>query len=253
MTIEKRAYGRGHGYKVDGRKMPGVTTILGKTMPKEALINWAANTTANYAVDNWESLTGLAPSKRLKALLEARFADRDQAANRGTEVHQLAEAYIRGDEIEVPDALDGHVRQYERFVKEHNVMPVAVECVIANRTVGYCGTFDLVADLSGRRALLDIKTSRSGIFPETALQLTAYERAEVYLDGNGDEQPMSSLGIQDVAAIHVTADGYQLIPIQNRDDIWSYYRHLAWIYYRQDEQVIWLGTPIEAPRQKASA
>jgi hypothetical protein len=253
MTIERRNYGRGHGYKVDGRKMPGVTTILGKTMPKEALINWAATTTANYAVDNWDDLGGQPPSKRLKALLDARFADRDQAANRGTDVHALAEKYISGEEVDVPEALDGHVRAYEQFVRDFDVTPVQVEFVVANRTVGYCGTVDLLADIKNRRALLDIKTSRSGIFAETALQLTAYEHAEVYVDAAGHEQPMTDLGIEQVAAIHVTADSYQLIPIQNRDEIWAYFRHLAWLYYRQEDQPTWLGAPLDAPRQRATA
>lgn len=254
MTIQRRTYGRGHGYKVDGRKMPGVTTILGKTMPKEALINWAAETTANYAVDNWEDLGQLAPSKRLKELMGARFADRDQAANRGTEVHTLAEAYIKGQEIEVPEAIDGHVRQYEAFIADQRVNPVVVECVIANRTVGYCGTVDLVADVDGRRKLVDLKTSRSGIFAETALQTVAYANAEVYLGEDGQEHPMGELGIQDIAALHLTADGWSLVPIQQHAEIWTYFRHLAWLYYRQEDQPSWLGAPITgAARERVPA
>ena len=256
MTIQRRSYGRGHGYKVDGLKMPGVTTILGKTMPKEALINWAAETTANYAVDNWDDLGQLAPSKRLKELMGARFADRDQAANRGTEVHEIAEKYIRGEEVEVPDALDGHVRQYEAFVHDRRVTPVQVEVVVANRAVGYCGTVDLVADVDGRRKLVDLKTSRSGIFAETALQTVAYANAEVYLGADGEEHPMAELGIVDVAALHLTADGWSLVPIQQRAEIWTYFRHLAWLYYRQEDQPTWLGTPITgaaAARERVSA
>lgn len=244
MTIERRNYGRGHGYKVDGRKMPGVTTILGKTMPKEALINWAATTTANAAIDRWDELAELPPSKRLKELLDARFADRDQAANRGTEVHALAEKYIRGEEVDVPEALDGHVRQYEAFVHDQRVTPIGVELVVANRAVGYCGSVDLIADVDGRRKLVDLKTSRSGIFPETALQTVAYANAEVYLGQDGAEHPMTELGIVDIAALHLTADEWSLVPVLNRDEIWQYFRHLAWLYYRQDDQPTWLGNPV---------
>jgi hypothetical protein len=256
MTIDRRNHGKGHSYKVDGRKMPGVTTILGATMPKQALINWAAETTANYAVDNWDDLGTLAPSKRLKELLGARFADRDQAANRGTEVHAMAEAYIRGEDIDVPLAIDGHVRQYEAFVADQRVTPVEVEVVVANRAVGYCGTVDLVADVDGRRKLVDLKTSRSGIFPETALQTVAYANAEVYLGQDEQEHPMSELGIVDIAALHVTADGWSLVPILNRGEIWTYFRHLAWLYYRLEDQPTWLGNPVRGTagaRERASA
>jgi hypothetical protein len=253
MTIKKRAYGRGHIYEIDGRKAPGVTTILGGTMPKPALVEWAGNVTAAYAVDHWDELSPEPPSKRLEILKKAKWAERDAAANRGTDVHALAEKYILDKTIEIPEALDGHVRSYEKFVHDFNVTPVHVEFVVAHRQVGYCGTVDLVADVLGRRTLLDLKTSRSGIFAETALQLTAYEHAEVYLDPQGHEQPMTDLGIEQVAAIHVTADGYQLIPIQNRDEIWVYFRHLAWLHRRADDLPTWLGRAVDAPRQRATA
>ena len=50
------------------------------------------------------------------------------------------------------------------------------------------------AGLGGRhgrqRWLLDLKTSRSGVYGETALQLAGYRFAEVYVDSGGVEQPM---------------------------------------------------------------
>ena len=54
-----------------------------------APINWAANTTAEYAVDRWEELAELGPSEKLKRLKAARFEDRDQAARRGTDVQVI--------------------------------------------------------------------------------------------------------------------------------------------------------------------
>ena len=71
--LERRNYGRGHGYKIDGYKVPGVTTVLGESLPKPALIDWAARTTAAAAVDRWDELGALPPSQRLKALEGARW------------------------------------------------------------------------------------------------------------------------------------------------------------------------------------
>src|SRR4051812_34607094 len=110
--IVRRNHGRGHSYRINGNKVPGVTTILGGTTAKPGLINWAGDATAGYAVDHWDELRELPPTKKLAVLKQARYADRDAAANRGTEVHRLAEAYMNGEEITVPDELEGHVQAY---------------------------------------------------------------------------------------------------------------------------------------------
>jgi hypothetical protein len=250
MSITRRNHGRGHSYRIDGEKVPGVTTILGATLPKPALIEWAGKTTAGYAVDYWEDLADLPPSKRLDRLNRARFEDRDAAANRGTEVHALAERHMAGDEVEIPDELEGHFRAYESFLAEWRPVATAVELVVGHRTMGYCGTVDVVADLAdNNRWLLDYKTSRSGIFPETALQGCAYRRAEVFLDNDGQEHDMAELGIERVGGLHLRADGtFDLYPLATDDDVWAYFRHLAWLYRQQDAMAEWVGTAARAPR-----
>lgn len=217
--VRRRNYGRGHGYQdAAGRKVPGVTTILSDGVPKPALINWAANTTAEYAVDHWEELGGKSPSARLKALKDARYADRDAAANRGTQVHKLAERLAAGDEVEVPDELAGHVDSYVKFLDDWDVQPVLSEFVVVSHRHGYAGTGDLIAslrhpELPGTREqwLLDVKTSRSGVFGETGLQLAAYRYAEVWMRGQ-EEVPMPA--VERTGVVHVRADGYSLVPVE---------------------------------------
>ena len=251
-TIERRNHGRGHSYRINGQKYPGVTTILGATTAKPALVNWAGDTTAGFAVDHWETLGELPPSKRLDRLKKARYEDRDAAANRGTEVHRLAEAYINGQEIEVPDELEGHVRAYEKFAKEWDVKPIQVEVVVGNLALGYCGTIDPIADLADSfRHLTDLKTSRSGIFPETALQVVAYSKAEFYAVQNDAGEwvthPMEELGVQRLSAVHVQADDYRVVPIQHEEEVWEYFRHLNWLYHRVESQGEWLGNDRRTP------
>jgi hypothetical protein len=86
------------------------------------------------------------------------------------------------------------------------------------------GTFDLVADLSNQRWILDIKTTRSGIFGETALQIAAYRHAEFYLDDKGHQQPMPACDA--AGAIWVRADGYDLIPVEAGDDVYRMFRYV---------------------------
>lgn len=244
MSITRRNYGSGHGYTIDGEKVPGVTTVIREALPTPALIEWAGNTTAAYAVDFWDELGALTPSKRLKRLNGARYEERDAAARRGTEVHRLAEALVRGLEVAVPDELAGHVEAYVDFLNHADPKAILVEGVIGNRSVRYCGTVDLVAAMFGQNWLLDLKTSRSGIFGETALQCCAYARAEVYLE-DGEERPMAELGIERVGALHVRADGWDLRELEWGEDVWTFFRHLAWIQRRIEAPRSWVGPSME--------
>jgi hypothetical protein len=228
VSIRRVNRGKSHHY-IDtetGARVPGVTTILGDGIPKPALINWAATATIDYAIDNWSALSVLPPSARTKELSGARYAAKDTAANRGTQVHALAERLVRGDRVAIPDGLAGYVESYVRFLDEFDVRPVLVERTLHSAAHGYCGTFDLIADLLDPddpepdpqvrrrvRWLLDIKTNRSGIFGETALQLAAYRFADVWIDEEtGAEEPMPE--VERVGAVHVRADGYSLVPVE---------------------------------------
>lgn len=227
--IQRINSGRGHYYKIDGKKADGVTTILSNGVPKPALINWAANTTAEYAVDNWHDLTELKPSERLQRMKKARWQSLDEAGKRGTEVHDLAEKLAHGEEIEVPDAIAGHVESTLRFFDEWRPKTILTETVVGHRTEYLCGTFDYLMELpDGTRWLVDWKTTRSGIFGETALQLSAYLNMTHYLDADGVEQPMSDLHIDGAMAVWIRADGYDAYRIENTDECWKTFRHIAY-------------------------
>jgi hypothetical protein len=220
--------GRGHSYKMDGQKVDGVTTIINNGIPKPALKAWGERTVAEYAVDNHKLVTELLDRDdrdgAIQLLKGAPFRSTDKAARRGTEVHGLAERIINGEEVEVPVELAGHVDSYLQFLDDWNAQAVLVEAVVGNRTHRWMGTIDLIADLSdGFRWLLDIKTTRSGIFGEVALQLAAYRNAEFYLDTNGHEQPMKK--VDRVGAIWVRADGYDLVPVDASPATYQLFRH----------------------------
>jgi hypothetical protein len=208
---------KGHHYKdATGQRVPGVTTINDQGVPKPALINWAGNTTAEYAVDHWDELGMIAPAARLKRLQRARYEDVDKAKNRGTEVHRAAEKLLAGKSAQVPEEIAGHVDSYARFLDEFKVEPVHVEFSCVSYRWGYAGTADLDAWLMlperGRtRLLMDLKTSRSGVFGETALQLAGYRYADKWVvDGLEVDPPL----VDFCAAIHVRGDGYDLVPVE---------------------------------------
>lgn len=240
---------RGHHYRdASGQRVPGVTTILDKGLPKPALINWAANATAEYAIDHWDELEAQAPAQRLKTLQGARYAEKDRAARRGTEVHRYAEQLLAGKTVQVPEELAGHVEAYARFVEEFDVSPLHVEFSCVSYRWGYAGTADLCAELTidGQRVvvLADLKTSRSGIFGETALQLAAYRYADKWVVDGKEQDPTP---VDHCVGIHVRADGYDLIPIEVTEA-----EHKAFLYAMRvgmfaDRSRDLVGPPIVAP------
>jgi hypothetical protein len=280
VTIKRRRYGRsGHGYTLDGQRAPGVTTILSKTLPKENLIDWAARSGADEAINCWDELAGLPLMARHDRIRNARNRIRDAAAHRGTEVHRLAAqlAQLPEDDllaelapeqrgVSVPDELAGHLEAYRDWLDRFEVAPVegGSELVVASRAHTYCGTADLVADLpsvfcdgeliDACRWLLELKTTASGVWPESALQATAYRRADMYVhpDHPDDEQPMDLLGIKRAGVVWIKSDACELRPVDTGDEAWEYFLRLRWLYDRLDAKDGWIGSPAEAVRVLAA-
>src|SRR5689334_8141139 len=127
----------------NGLRVPGVTSLL-NGVPKPALINWSADATAAYAVDNWDELAALPPSARLKKLKGARYEDTDQAGKLGRQVHELADPLARGEEVEVPDVAADYVSSYLQFLEEWNPDPRLIETLTINYKRGYVAILDAV-------------------------------------------------------------------------------------------------------------
>ncbi len=254
MSLKRIDRGHGHSYLLDGQKADGVTTLISDGLAKPALINWAANATAGYAVDHWSELAELSVSKRLDTLKSARYADRDEAGRRGTEVHRLAEQLIQGDEVDVPEPLAGHVESCVRFLDEWEPEPILTETVVAHRKWRYCGTTDGVIRLrDGRVAIYDWKTARSGIFPDAALQLAAYAHAEVYLDNDGAEQQMADLEIDHGRGIWIRSDGFDVYPLDISEAVFKDFLHVAWVARMTKRWDAWKGDSLAAPTAKTGA
>lgn len=235
-----------HHYEIDGVRVPGVTTLLSDGIPKPALTAWGIRTVAEYAADNLDRLNDMAPMGReaiVAALRQSPYTDRDKAAKRGSEVHALAEALAHGHAVEVPEEIRGHVESCARFLDDWNVTPTAIEITVASRRWSYCGTVDLVGDIGGVRTIADYKTSRSGIFGETALQLAAYRHAEVWLDGEA-ERPVADLAIERALAVHLRADGYDVYPLDAGDETFQLFLHAAYVARRAKAMKDLVASPI---------
>lgn len=265
MNIVRKNTAKGH-YYVDtdtGERVPGVTTINGNGLPKPALMNWAGEATAEYAVDNWDALAPLSYSERLKKIKGGRYEKRDAAASRGSQVHEMAERLIRGEKVVVPDELTGYVEACVSFLNDFSVIERYVEAVVYSETNRHVGTVDLIADVLlpdmpeyghiGRdedgfsRGLLDWKTSRSGIFGEVALQLGGYRHSEFLIDPKFIE-PVPMPEVDFTAGIHLRPNGtYSFIPLETGEDVYR-----DFLYVKETARIVdglrdLVGDPIVAP------
>jgi len=259
MTAQTRIIkrGNGHSYELDGQKVPGVTTILGGGVPKPWLGAWTARTIAEYVMEHLaerdghlyadELITGLqdfnAKSRYPKRLPDdfsriayadilkaVQYGVRDAAADRGTQVHDLAERLARGETVDVPDELTGYVDAYLRFLDEWQPTNALVERVVVNRRHQYMGKLDLIADFHGRGpGLLDVKTSAKGPYNDTGLQLAAYRYAETILTEDGEAEelmpPVDWCGV-----IWVRADGYDVYDYRADEYVFQNFLYVKQVY-----------------------
>jgi len=225
-----------------GARVLSVTRITA-ALPKDALINWAGSATAEYAVNNWAELDGIPVGARLQKISKGRYESRDAAAGRGTEVHKIGEKLLAGETVVVPPEIKGYVDSYRRFMEEFDFHPVHVERAVYSQEHGYAGRLDIEGDLilpdiqayedvprdeqGYSRALIDAKTSKSGIFGETALQLTGYRYADTMITGEGKDQvhtPRDSVDL--TAGLHITANGYELIRVDSSPEVFRTFLYL---------------------------
>jgi hypothetical protein len=265
MKIVKKSNGRNHWYvdqDAGGERIPGVTSSVGDGLPKPALLKWAADATAEYAIDNWDELAKLSPSERLKKLQGGRWEKRDAAANKGRSIHKLAERLSAGERVTIPDGLEGYVQSCVRLLDDFDLRAVYVEAVVYSETRRHVGQLDMIADVLlpdmpeydhiGRnddgysRGLLDWKTGRSGIFGDVAMQLAPYRFAEYLIEpDSGDVVDMPAVDF--VAGIHLRPDGYSLIPLVCGEDQYRDFLYIREVARIQAELRDLVGEPIVPP------
>ena len=146
-------------YKVDGKPVPGVTTVIG-LRAKPALVKWANNL----------GLAGIDSSRYT-----------DDKASIGTLAHQMILDHFMERKTDTADytpnqvdAAENSLLSFFEWEKGKTITPVLIEAPLTS-TIGYGGTIDLYAVIDGVRTLVDFKTG-SGIYDEHFYQLAAYRQ-----------------------------------------------------------------------------
>lgn len=216
-----------HQYRLDGKPVPGVTSILG-VLNKPALPKWSAKCVAEYVADNpagIEELRNLGRDGLVNALKEVPWKKRDDAAERGSQLHDYAEQILRGDAIEIADndPLLPVIEHAIGFMDEWQIRPLLIEAAVASREHWWAGTLDMVAEYvrpdTGEAGvgIFDWKSAKA-IYPEAAMQINAYAHAEFH--GLGDtESPLPE--ITAAFGVHIKPDETNVHPLPFGPDIYN--------------------------------
>lgn len=253
-------YEKSHRYKLDGVWVPGVTTLISGGLPKDALKYWSARSVAEYVADNHDQVEHLRTMGRgplVAALKEVPFQYSEEAKIKGTDVHKIAEKLITGVDVEVPEHLTGYVDACVDFLDIWRPRELFKERPLAHRKHRWAGKADACVEFPDHRvALIDYKTSGSGIWAETAFQLAAYSHAEFYVDENDRECLMPRIDF--CAAVWLRPDGFDLIPVKADDDVYQEFRHIAVVSHaakraKGDKSTPgYVGAPLDPPEWDAA-
>lgn len=160
------------GYELDGKPVPGVTSILSRFKESGALMWWA-----------WDQ------GRQGKDFRETK----QKAADAGTLAHDMVEHDIYGqpfdrskhDETLIKRA-QGAFEAYQEWKEQTSLQIAEAEVPLLSRTYGFGGTLDALF-VRGKLALGDWKTS-NGVYADYLLQLAAYQ---ILWEENHPDQPIT--------------------------------------------------------------
>lgn len=178
-------------------RLPSVTTLLDTICPKPGIPPWSeargiegtVEAIRRGLIDPYDEASAAMAVDVVRANRLGADRAKDDAAQRGLNIHALLEQYLRTGEP--PNPADhqvehwGYIRALTRWLLKYDPEPVAIEQLVAHPEDGYAGRLDLRARVGGRLITYDAKTQeRCGIYSTAHLQVNLYERAAIHC---GDE------------------------------------------------------------------
>jgi hypothetical protein len=168
-----------------------VTTLIKQGLGTgPGLLRWHKSQVAAAALDNQRTvdvmLAEQGREETIKWLVGKSYQRTEEAKIRGTDVHTAAEAIALGSTVPAIPGIEPYVQQYRQWLHAFKPRFLLAEAPVYNLSERYAGTCDGIMDICGRRVIFDYKTTDKGPdadsrhpYPEVALQLAAYARAEV--------------------------------------------------------------------------
>lgn len=246
----------GRYYDLAGGRYTSVTTIL-EAYPKKALQYWAAREVSNWVADNLAAVTALLQSDRdaaIETMRNAPYRGSGKARDIGSDLHAIVEAHALGTELPIwTDAEAPYVPHIFAFLRDFDVEVEMSEATVANHTYRYAGTLDLIALVRAMaqpvRLLIDVKTGKE-VYPETALQISAYRNADVVVMPDGSEVAMPQ--VDGGAVLNITPEGYRFYPIRCDQPVFDVFLFVREVYrYLEQTGKGVIGQAVRPPQPPA--
>jgi len=262
----------------DDLRFYSVTTLIG-ALDKPALLYWAAEEAAKAAVGVRTSLSRRVKEEGedavVKWLRDARFRPQKgkrSASELGTAVHDACEQYaLTGVRPDVDEEVRPFLDRFDAWAQIWQPKYIAAEAAVYNKTYGYAGTLDAIAEIDGQTVILDYKSSRKSVgsddkptkpYPEAALQLSAYRYAELlatwrarrfekyrrrYYLLNTDEEELGAKmpKLDGAVVLHLTPEHAELYPVKADEEVFEKFLYCIEVFDWQQtlaKQVI--GQPL---------
>lgn len=214
-------------------KVPGVTSVL-NMMPKPFLKPWGEKLVATEAVEglkNWLPLAERSPQAAIDYLKTTPKRSTQGAADIGTAAHGIFEALAKGESLgQITPDLQPFADHYADFLAEVQPEFLALEDTVWSEKHAYAGSFDALARIQGRLAWIDNKTTKSGVYPEVALQLSAYANADYILTEEGEQHHLPNEDTQHGLVVHVRPEGWALYEVPIGPEIFEVFLNLRSIF-----------------------
>lgn len=227
-------------------QVPGVTSVIGMA-PKDFLRYWAAKMTAETAYDEFGTLASFVASQKRDSAVDwlkgASNRYTKTAADRGTTVHDLVERIALGDRVppQHPD-IQGYLDNFNEFLDVWQPEYHSTEQTVWSSTHGYAGSYDAIVTIDGTQLILDVKTGKA-VYPDVALQMTAYARGDFILGSDGSETPIPA--IDHGVVLHLHNDKWELVPVAISDGIFETFLALRKVFdWQKDLSRGVIGKPL---------
>jgi hypothetical protein len=195
-------------YVVDGAHIPSVNTVDG-LRNKPGLNGWLINQHIEAAYKNADHLRQM-DYDTAKRFVRSSIGGSSKAVERGNRVHEVAEAFFRGESSDHPEA-QWVVPHLQELCMARDIQPIRAEQTMVwmeNDVPVLAGTTDLLARVNGVPTIMDWKTGKA-IYSDSALTTGAYALMTHYLvDGEtvpipDDEKPIEAV------VVHLTERYYE--------------------------------------------
>lgn len=164
-------------YKLkNGKPVTGTTTIINEYKNPGPLLNWT------YKIGFESGKNQQLQDLKMEHGPIQHWTDlRDTAGGQGTLIHDYAEKYVLGEIYEMPSdeiVLAAHLKfkeWWDKKVKENKYEVIWTERNMVSEELEYGGCPDLlIIDEHNHKILIDFKTGKD-IYPETIMQMGAYD------------------------------------------------------------------------------